>query len=202
MIVVGTGVDHESLLNIAHDSLGHLREGDGSTNVGVTKPEAVYTGGDMRLKRDLDDGQVHLGLCFESENWHSKDLMAMCVLNMMLGGGGSFSPGGPGKGMYTRLYQDALARFSWISHISCNHSIFDDTGLFCYYGTSQPEHAGRLVDIMVHQAKQAAEKAASPEELARAKNCLSANICYEYEKREVQFEDIARQAAVYGTVKS
>ena len=75
--------------------------------------------------------------------------MAMSVLNMLMGGGGSFSPGGPGKGMYTRLYQDALARFNWISHISCNHSIFEDTGLFCYYGTSQPEHAGRLVDVMV-----------------------------------------------------
>lgn len=198
MIVVGTGVDHESLLNIAHDSLGHLREGDGSTNVGVTKPETVYTGGDMRLKRDLEDGQVHLGLCFEAENWHSKDLMAMCVLNMMLGGGGSFSAGGPGKGMYTRLYQDALARFAWINHISCTHHIYEDTALFSYYATSSPEHAGRLLDVMIHQAKQAATKPATSQELARAKTVLANNIAYEYERRETQFEDIARQTAVYG----
>lgn len=28
----------------------------------------------------------------------------MTVLNTLLGGGGSFSAGGPGKGMYSRLY--------------------------------------------------------------------------------------------------
>jgi len=200
IIAVGVGVEHEALEDVAFNSLGHLREGEGVSSE-IAKHAPQYTGGELRQTRSLD-GQVHVGLCFESENWHSKDIMAMSVLNMLMGGGGSFSPGGPGKGMYTRLYQDALARFNWISHISCNHSIFEDTGLFCYYGTSQPEHAGRLVDVMVHQAKQAAEKPASPEELARAKNCLAANICYEYEKREVQFEDVARQAAVYGTVKS
>lgn len=115
-----------------------------------------------------------------------------------MGGGGSFSAGGPGKGMYTRLYQDALARYSWINHISCSHSIYDDTALFCYYATSLPEHAGRLLEVMVHQAKQAADKAPSPQELDRAKTALANNICYEYERREVQFEDIARQTAVYG----
>lgn len=38
------------------------------------------------------------------------DFIAMCVLNMMMGGGGSFSAGGPGKGMYTRLYTNVLNR--------------------------------------------------------------------------------------------
>jgi processing peptidase subunit alpha len=30
---------------------------------------------------------------------------------MMMGGGGSFSAGGPGKGMYTRLYLNVLNRY-------------------------------------------------------------------------------------------
>lgn len=38
------------------------------------------------------------------------DFVATCVLNMMMGGGGSFSAGGPGKGMYTRLYTNVLNR--------------------------------------------------------------------------------------------
>jgi len=200
IIAVGVGVDHEALEDVAFNSLGHLREGEGSS-AEIAKPAPTYTGGELRLQRPLD-GQAHIGLCFETENWHSKDLMAMCVLNMMMGGGGSFSAGGPGKGMYSRLYQDALARFNWINHISCNHSIYEDTALFCYYGFCQPEHAGRLVDVMVHQAKQAADKPATPDELARAKTALANNICYEYERRECQFEDIARQTAVYGKVRS
>jgi len=202
IIAVGTGVNHEMLEDIAFNSLGHLREGEGSQSASVTKAAPQYTGGDLRLRRNLDDGQVHLGLAFETENWHSKDLMAMCVLNMMMGGGGSFSAGGPGKGMYTRLYQEALARYSWINHISCSHSIYEDTALFCYYATSLPEHAGRLVGVMVEQAKAAADKAPSAQELERAKTALANNICYEYERREVQFEDIARQTAVYGKHRS
>lgn len=39
------------------------------------------------------------------------DFVPTCVLNMMMGGGGSFSAGGPGKGMYTRLYTNVLNRY-------------------------------------------------------------------------------------------
>lgn len=39
------------------------------------------------------------------------DFIAACVLNIMMGGGGSFSAGGPGKGMYTRLYTNVLNRY-------------------------------------------------------------------------------------------
>lgn len=40
-----------------------------------------------------------------------KDFIPLCVLNLMMGGGGSFSAGGPGKGMYTRLYRNVLNRY-------------------------------------------------------------------------------------------
>lgn len=36
------------------------------------------------------------------------DFIAFCVLQSLLGGGGSFSAGGPGKGMFTRLYLNVL----------------------------------------------------------------------------------------------
>lgn len=42
------------------------------------------------------------------------DFIPFAVLNMMMGGGGSFSAGGPGKGMFTRLYLNVLNR--WTSH--------------------------------------------------------------------------------------
>jgi hypothetical protein len=45
-------------------------------------------------------GHVVLGL--ESVGHQHPDFIAFCVLNMLMGGGGSFSAGGPGKGMYTR----------------------------------------------------------------------------------------------------
>jgi hypothetical protein len=42
------------------------------------------------------------------ESWHSADIYALCVLQMLMGGGSSFSSGGPGKGMYSRLYSRVL----------------------------------------------------------------------------------------------
>jgi mitochondrial-processing peptidase subunit alpha len=36
------------------------------------------------------------------------DFVPFCVLQSLMGGGGSFSAGGPGKGMFTRLYTEVL----------------------------------------------------------------------------------------------
>ena len=54
---------------------------------------------------------AHIVLGLEScPHKDEEDFVAFCVLNMMMGGGGSFSAGGPGKGMYTRLYTNVLNR--------------------------------------------------------------------------------------------
>ena len=52
----------------------------------------------------VPDGGVRLVLWsgLESVGHQDPDFIPFCVLNMLMGGGGSFSAGGPGKGMYTR----------------------------------------------------------------------------------------------------
>lgn len=54
---------------------------------------------------------AHIVIGLESVGHQHKDFVTHCVLNMMMGGGGSFSAGGPGKGMYTRLYTNVLNRY-------------------------------------------------------------------------------------------
>ena len=51
-------------------------------------------------------GHIVIGL--ERFGHQHPHFIPFCVLNMMMGGGGSFSAGGPGKGMYTRLYTRVL----------------------------------------------------------------------------------------------
>merc|ERR1719245_2488903 len=171
----------------------------GMEDVGaIVKQPPRYTGGEIRMEQKMDDEFAQVAVVFETETWHSKDLMAMCTLNMMMGGGGHFSAGGPGKGMFTRIYQEALGRYSWLNGLHCSHSIYDDSAIFAYYGTALPSHAGDLVNVIVDQAKGAAERAASPEELQRAKTALATNICFDFEDRQVIFEDICRQVQVYG----
>ena len=53
------------------------------------------------------------------------------VLNMLMGGGGSFSAGGPGKGMYTRLYTNVLNQYHWMYSAAAYNHAYADTGVFC-----------------------------------------------------------------------
>merc|ERR1719493_341067 len=175
----------------------------GMEDVGsVEKTPAKYTGGEIRRTVALDDDFTHVALVFETENWGSKDLMAMCTLNMMMGGGGHFSAGGPGKGMYTRIYQEALGRHTWLNGLHCSHSIYGDSALFAYHGTAFPEYAGKMVEVMAEQARNTVARKATPDELLRAKTALATNICFDFEDRQVIFEDICRQVQVYGHHKT
>jgi len=51
---------------------------------------------------------AHVVLGLESVSHKDPDFVNACVLNILMGGGGSFSAGGPGKGMYSRLYTRIL----------------------------------------------------------------------------------------------
>jgi processing peptidase subunit alpha len=63
-----------------------------------------YIGGERRLEvNDTDLSSV--AVAFEVGGWHDDDLVPVCVLHTLLGGGDAFSAGGPGKGMYSRLYR-------------------------------------------------------------------------------------------------
>ncbi len=51
---------------------------------------------------------AHCAIGLEGCGTKDDQFVASCLLNSLLGGGGSFSAGGPGKGMYTRLYTNIL----------------------------------------------------------------------------------------------
>ena len=109
-------------------------EEGGVVEVQTDRSIAQYTGGIVSREKDLSDvslgptpmpelGHIVIGFpsssslfllysCYatglESVGHQHPDFIPFCVLNMMMGGGGSFSAGGPGKGMYTRLYTRVL----------------------------------------------------------------------------------------------
>ncbi|VEL44225.1 unnamed protein product [Protopolystoma xenopodis] len=66
------------------------------------------------MERDLSQYHAplpevaHCVIGLETCGVHDKHFVTACLLNSLLGGGGSFSVGGPGKGMHTRLYSNVL----------------------------------------------------------------------------------------------
>lgn len=56
----------------------------------------------------------HVVIGFEGAPIKHDDFVPFCVLQALMGGGGSFSAGGPGKGMYTRLYTEVMNRCAFV----------------------------------------------------------------------------------------
>ena len=198
MVITGVGVEHEQLVRLVQATFTAL--GPDVLDAGSKQP-AQYTGGEVRVHKKGDEGLVHIALAFETANWHSPDLLPMCVLQMLMGGGGSFSAGGPGKGMYSRLYPNILNKYDWAESALSFNSIFTDSALFGVYGTTAPDKAKQLVDALCKELL-AMQGPVQDEELKRAKAQLQSVIFMQLESRALKLEDIGRQIMTYGKVHS
>jgi len=193
-VLAAIGIGHQDLVRLAEESFKSL-------NADVTpfeKPKAQYTGGEVRI-HEKGAEQTHFSLAFETASWKDTDLVPMCVLQSMLGGGGSFSVGGPGKGMYTRLYNNVLQKNDWVDAASSFNSIFSDSSLLGVYVTSRASKAAQLVDVLIREILRTTGPV-DPVELTRAKNQLKSTVLMQLESRLFKLEDVGRQVLTYGRV--
>lgn len=144
----------------------------------------------------------HIHLAFEALPISSTDIYALATLQTLLGGGGSFSAGGPGKGMYSRLYTNVLNQYSWVeSCVAFNHS-YTDSGLFGISASCVPAKIGQMVEVMCRELHaltlETGFSALQAGEVARAKNQLRSSLLMNLESRMVELEDLGRQVQVHG----
>ncbi len=194
-VLSGVGLDHDKLVKWATIKFADLPSGSREL---ITRPESIYTGGILTNQRELKEPFVKLAMAFEVGGWKSSDLVPVCVLQQLLGGGSSFSAGGPGKGMYTRLYTQVLNSYYWAESVEAFVSIHEDAGLLGIDGACPPEHLSSLIRVIVDQFSQVAHIPVTPEELSRAKNMLKSMMMMQLESRLVVCEDIGRQFTTYG----
>lgn len=144
----------------------------------------------------------HIHLAFEALPISSPDIYALATLQMLLGGGGSFSAGGPGKGMYSRLYTNVLNQHFWVeSCVAFNHS-YTDSGLFGISASCSPTHVAQMLEVMCRELKSLGDEtgyaALKSGEVQRAKNQLRSSLLMNLESRMVELEDLGRQVQVHG----
>lgn len=167
-----------------------------------------YTGGFLALPKlpvpqnNLSIPLSYVHLAFEALPISSDDIYALATLQTLLGGGGSFSAGGPGKGMYSRLYTNVLNQHGWVeSCIAFNHS-YTDSGLFGIAAACEPGRVGHMVDVICREfsALMLDSGFASMQqgEVNRAKNQLRFSLLMNLESRLVELEDLGRQVQVHG----
>ncbi|EON99131.1 putative mitochondrial-processing peptidase subunit alpha protein [Phaeoacremonium minimum UCRPA7] len=145
---------------------------------------------------------THIHLAFEGLPISSEDIYALATLQTLLGGGGSFSAGGPGKGMYSRLYTNVLNQHGWVeSCIAFNHS-YTDSGLFGISASCYPGRTARMLDVMCRELRaltlDTGFSALGEVEVNRAKNQLRSSLLMNLESRMVELEDLGRQVQVHG----
>lgn len=211
MVLTGVGVDHPRLVEAAQkffvdappiwDSESNLKS---LPKVQPDQSVAQYTGGMVQEECDIPQFASaglpvlsHIMIGLEGCSHHDPDFIAMCVLNMMMGGGGSFSAGGPGKGMYTRLYTNVLNRYHWMYSATAYNHVYTDTGLFCIHASAPPTHVRDMVEVIVRELV-AMPMNISDQELRRAKTQLQSMLLMNLESRPVIFEDIGRQVLATG----
>ncbi|XP_058818680.1 mitochondrial-processing peptidase subunit alpha [Topomyia yanbarensis] len=205
MVLAGVGVSHDELVQLAEkffvdgSATWETEKSSAKEPAGVDTSIAQYTGG-SKLEECIIPVYAAVGLpelahvviglrgCSHQDN----DFITACVLNIMMGGGGSFSAGGPGKGMYTRLYTNVLNRYHWMYSATAYNHAYGDSGLFCIHATAPPTHVKSLVEVIT---KELYTMQARPgdQELRRAKTQLQSMLLMNLEARPVVFEDIGRQ---------
>ncbi|KAK4486005.1 hypothetical protein RD792_008666, partial [Penstemon davidsonii] len=197
MVLAASGVDHDKLLEYVEPLVSDL------PNVSrPSEPKPIYTGGDFR--RQGDSGITHFALAFELPGgWiKEKDAISMTVLQMLMGGGGSFSAGGPGKGMYSRLYLRVLNEHPQIQSFSAFNSIFNHSGLFGIQATTGSDFAVNAIDIAIKEFIAVATPGqVDSKQLDRAKQSTKSAILMNLESRMVASEDIGKQILTYGERK-
>ncbi|KAI8876673.1 hypothetical protein K501DRAFT_199902, partial [Backusella circina FSU 941] len=169
----------------------------------ATQP-AHYTGGSSFLEATGPDSPLtHVYVAFEGVSIDDADIYALTTLQILLGGGGSFSAGGPGKGMYSRLFTNVLNQHYWVESCQSFNHCYTDSGLFGIAGSCRPEYANALVEVICRELDLVARSdvgrfAVTDVELNRAKNQLKSSLLMNLESRMVQLEDLGRQVQVHG----
>ncbi|KAH9892920.1 peptidase M16 inactive domain-containing protein [Xylariomycetidae sp. FL2044] len=177
------------------------------TSEQATSP-AHYTGGFISLPRQpispnpAKPNFTHVHLAFEGLPIASDDIYALATLNQLLGGGSSFSAGGPGKGMYSRLYTNVMNNYRWVESCQAFNHSYTDSGLFGITSLCTPGSTQKTLDIMCHELRSLTTatgfSALGQEEVQRAKNQLRSSLLMNLESRMVELEDLGRQVQVHG----
>lgn len=195
--LVGVNVDHDELCKWAMRAYAEYTP---IQHVDRAASKPGYTGGSQLSEDESLSHSVHVAVGFGCEGWNSADLVPTTVLQTLLGGGGAFSSGGPGKGMHSRLYTDVMQQHHFVENCMAFNEQHSDAGLFGLYLSGAAEDASKLVEIAHAQLKGLNKFTA--EEVTRAKNSLKGTICTHSDNARVLMEDMGRQLLMSGKVQS
>jgi mitochondrial-processing peptidase subunit alpha len=153
------------------------------------------------LERSLGQGDhipplSHVLIGFPSVGISHKEKYVPFVVRFLLGGGSSFSVGGPGRGMHSRLYRNLLCVHPWIESAFGMVEAGAEEGLIGVMGSAPHEYAPQLTVELLQEWLRLAFDRVSDEELERAKNQLQVQTMQTMEDRTNLCDEMGREILV------
>ena len=180
MVICAAGnVDHDALVDIAHDRFHALKPG------GAPEPvKAHYVGGEERLLSDHEQAHIVLGL--EGRAYNSDGFYAAQILASILGGG-----------MSSRLFQEVREKRGLCYSVYAFHWAFADSGIFGVAASTGENEVTELLLVILNELRKATETI-TDEEVIRVRNQIRAGLLMSLESPSSRAGQLARQQILWG----
>lgn len=204
-VVAMVGVNHNHAVLLVESQLGDWTPTSSTRpDIGIVK----YTGGEISLPYQPPlyanlPQLYHMQIGFETTGLLDDDLYALATLQKLLGGGSSFSAGGPGKGMFLRLYTRVLNQYAFVENCMSFNHLYINSGLFGITISCSPNAAHVMSQIICFELSKLLEKDSekgglTQSEVKRAKNQLISSLLMNVESKLAALEDLGRQIQCQG----
>ncbi|MES1918460.1 hypothetical protein MHBO_000426 [Bonamia ostreae] len=194
------GVDAAAFKNSAEEFFGGKKSSEKKETEDFKGVE-TYVGGEVR-HNDVDTGkETFITVALKTDGTLSNEIPKICIFSALLGGGQSFSVGGPGKGMTSRLYKEMVVRTPGCSSSASLAHIHSTSGLFGITASCDYDNARAVSKALLKQIRDIAEaKLLTYEEMERARNAAMSQFLTSASNREIMAEDYARQLLYFGKI--
>lgn len=194
MTVAAAGVEHEAFQSLCATYFKDVPANP--KRQGIEMEKAVYVGG-KAIQHVEKSEFLHMAVAFEGVSWAHDDIYAAATLQMLMGGGDAFSAGGPGKGMYSRLYLNVLNGYGFMEQCTAFNTSYVDSGIFGITAACLPGHAANAMHIIKRQLFGMLQPI-SGRELRRAKNQLASSLLMNLDSKAILMEDVGKQVLMTG----
>ena len=173
---------------IVHEDFVHLIEkafGNMTDKTGLTAPDAVYRGGEVRKEKPLE--QVNLVLGFPGVSIFDDEYYTAHVLSTVFGGG-----------MSSRLFQEIREKRGLVYSVYSFNGAATKGGLFGIYAGTGEEEAAELMPAVCEEILKIRREPVTQEELVRAKAQLKAGVLMSLEHPTARCEQNAGHLLTFG----
>jgi processing peptidase subunit alpha len=194
---VGIGIDQNELELQIERYFGDLQVGDELLQVPKYSQTSTFIDSNNSPKspNPEDPFLSHVVIGYPSMSFLDSDFYALSTLSSLLGGGSSFSAGGPGKGMYSRLYLSVMNVHGWIDQCNVVSQFEPFTPMFGIQASIIPDKRTHqhIVNVLCSELYSCLSKC-TDEQLMRAKNAFKSTTLYNMESQQSMAQFIAQQA--------